>query len=393
MGLTVGLTLIGGKNWIGGYNYLLNLLTALADEFPDQVRVVMMAGTDVPDAELSPFQAIRNCTCVRVPSLRIAERLRKFASTVLLGREAGISRILDAHHVDVVFEAGVFLGWRLGRPVIAWIPDLQHRGLPHLFSRSLWWRREVIHRLKIAGGRTVMLSSEDSRTVFCRHYPAYALATRVVRFAAPLPSSVGREPARAVADRYGLPTQYFFMPNQYWIHKNHALVVEALMILRGRGVEATVMATGHQFDPRNRKHFPALQAAVREAGLDRQFLMPGVVPHEDMTPLMEASVALINPSLFEGWSTSVEEARSLGVPMLLSDLAVHREQAGSDAIYFDRHSAGALANVIASFTPLGSDDRAARKQVAHETSRHRRRNFARDFVTLLEEVSGKSIGR
>ena len=42
---------------------------------------------------------------------------------------------------------------------------------------------------------------------------------------------------------------------------------------------------------------------------------------------MCASVALLNPSHFEGWSTTVEEARALGVPMLLSDLDVHLEQA------------------------------------------------------------------
>ncbi len=42
---------------------------------------------------------------------------------------------------------------------------------------------------------------------------------------------------------------------------------------------------------------------------------------------MLCSTALINPSQFEGWSTTVEEAKSLGVKMLLSDLEVHKEQA------------------------------------------------------------------
>jgi glycosyltransferase involved in cell wall biosynthesis len=55
-------------------------------------------------------------------------------------------------------------------------------------------------------------------------------------------------------------------------------------------------------------------------------------------PLARAAIALINPSLFEGWSTTVEEAKSLGVPMLLSGIALHREQAGTRAQYFDPHS-------------------------------------------------------
>ncbi len=62
---------------------------------------------------------------------------------------------------------------------------------------------------------------------------------------------------------------------------------------------------------------------------------------------MRACTALINPSLSEGWSTTVEEAKSLGVPMLLSDLRVHREQAGDCAYYFDPEAAGQLASLMA----------------------------------------------
>ena len=42
---------------------------------------------------------------------------------------------------------------------------------------------------------------------------------------------------------------------------------------------------------------------------------------------MRQSVAVLQPSLFEGWSTTVEEAKSIGKTILLSDIPVHREQA------------------------------------------------------------------
>ena len=57
------------------------------------------------------------------------------------------------------------------------------------------------------------------------------------------------------------------------------------------------------------------------------------LPYAELLVLMQGARALINPSRFEGWSTSVEEARTLGVPMLLSSIAVHREQAGDVADY------------------------------------------------------------
>ncbi|MGO7565077.1 glycosyltransferase, partial [Rhizobium johnstonii] len=67
----------------------------------------------------------------------------------------------------------------------------------------------------------------------------------------------------------------------------------------------------------------------------------------DLAPLATASMDLLNPSLFEGWSTTVEEALSWGVPLILSDLEVNREQAGEAAVFFDSHDAQALADALA----------------------------------------------
>ena len=35
-------------------------------------------------------------------------------------------------------------------------------------------------------------------------------------------------PREALAQKLGLPPRYFHLPNQFWKHKNHALVIEAL---------------------------------------------------------------------------------------------------------------------------------------------------------------------
>ena len=61
--------------------------------------------------------------------------------------------------------------------------------------------------------------------------------------------------------------------------------------------------------------------------LEKNFIFLGVIPYKDVLGLMRAAVAVINPSVMEGWSTTVEEAKSLGLPLILSDIPVHREQA------------------------------------------------------------------
>jgi glycosyltransferase involved in cell wall biosynthesis len=69
-----------------------------------------------------------------------------------------------------------------------------------------------------------------------------------------------------------------------------------------------------------------------------------MIPLSHVYALLRASTAVINPSRSEGWSTTVEEAKSFGVPLILSDIAVHREQTGGAARYFGTDDPVALAD-------------------------------------------------
>ena len=51
--------------------------------------------------------------------------------------------------------------------------------------------------------------------------------------------------------------------------------------------------------------------------------------------LMKYAQAVIQPSLFEGWSTVIEDAISLQVPVIASNLPVNIEQLGDRGVYFD----------------------------------------------------------
>ncbi len=121
-----------------------------------------------------------------------------------------------------------------------------------------------------------------------------------------------------------------------------------------------------------------------EAGVASDLLMPGMIPYEDLMPLMQASSALLNPSLFEGWSTTVEEARAAGVPMILSDLAVHKEQAENQAIYFDRYCADSLAECLANFVSVPPLARQSMREAANKNAAIRVRQFATDFIELVK---------
>jgi glycosyltransferase involved in cell wall biosynthesis len=384
--MRVAFTLIGGKQWTGGYNYLRNLVQVLGEHAPGRLTPVLFFGEDTEPADLEAFRRAAGAQVVYTPLLNQRNKPRALLRAVLLGRDAAIQRLFDQQRIDVVFEAAQFFGRSLAQPAIAWIPDFQHLALPQLFNRAAYWRRELGFRAQVAAGRTIMLSSEDSRQACERLYPATRGRTCVIRFAIPPPAQpLPLKRAQEVARAHGLPEQFFFMPNQFWAHKNHLLVVDALARLRkcGRN-DIVVAASGKQIDPRNPGHVQALRARITALSLEDNFRLLGLIPYEDLLALMRASTALLNPSLFEGWSTTVEEARALGVPMLLSDLDVHREQAGADATYFDRRSAQGLADTLQSFAPLTSRQRDDLSARAWRNAAHRVQAFGAEFAALVE---------
>jgi glycosyltransferase involved in cell wall biosynthesis len=385
--MRVAFTLIGGGKGTGVYNYLLNLVQVLCARETARVTPVLFFGTDVAPADAAPFELVRGAQIVRSPLLDSARKSATLAASLAWGVDAPLRELLRAQRIDVVFESAQFFGWRLGLPVIAWIPDFQHRHLRHMFTARGYWRREIGFQAQISAGRTVMLSSEDARRDCERFYPGSRGRTHAVRFAVPMAAPPTLAEARAVASRHGLPEHFVFMPNQVSKHKNHLLVLDALALLRARGSNVVVVSSGKQLDERHPEHFPAVQRKLETLALQSQFRLLGMIPYPNLAALMRASVALLNPSLFEGWSTPVEEARALGVPLILSDLGVHREQAGAGATYFERHSAASLAAALEAARPLPDALREQRLREAQAAADARVGQFAADFATLAEQVA------
>ncbi len=75
----------------------------------------------------------------------------------------------------------------------------------------------------------------------------------------------------------------------------------------------------------------------------------GVIPRDEQLLLMKHSQAVIQPSLFEGWSTVIEDAISLQVPVIASSLPVNIEQLGPDGSYFEPEDYEALAGLLENF--------------------------------------------
>ncbi len=179
----------------------------------------------------------------------------------------------------------------------------------------------------------VLLSSHATQKDFDRLLPEYKDKVQVIPFAAWINDDVYAEDSRQILDEYHLTEKFFYLPNQFWKHKNHRIVLDTLEICLRSNPNITVAASGSMSDFRNPSYPSEFVAEIARRGLRENFVLLGFIPRKHVYALMRQSLAILQPSLFEGWSTSVEEAKSLGKQIIVSDLDVHREQNAPGAIY------------------------------------------------------------
>lgn len=390
-GMRVAFNYIDIRLWTGGYQYLLNLIRVLLRYEQSRITPVLFVGTDVPESDLTPFTSLSGLQVEQSSKFNTGAKGGRLLQGLITGIDHSACRIFTKAGIQVVFEIATFHGWRFPMPAVAWMADFQHRTLPHMFSRTAWWKRELGLRMQILSGRTVMLSSESALRDYRRLYPGAANDVAMIPFAIMTGTDIGLIDAQAVRGHYALPERFFYLPNQFWRHKNHHVVIEAIALLRERSVSAVVVVTGNPVDLRVPGLYAELLQRVDRLGLKDQFRFLGLVRHPHVTSLMAGCMAVINPSLFEGWSTTVEEGKAIGARLILSDIPVHREQA-PQAQFFDPQSPIALAALleeVAAKADAGLTH--AAMKIAKQTYEAQVRLYGQRLADLFEQVQSRHI--
>jgi len=234
-------------------------------------------------------------------------------------------------------------------PTIGWIPDFQHRHWPEYYSKSSLASRDRAYRELAKRSRLILLSSESARNDLAGFLPEHMAKARVLPFPSlfAFQAPEASDPGGTVA-KYHLPEKFALVANQFWQHKNHRVVVEAVALLKRRGAQLPVVMTGQPSDfrdPQNRTVSELLQR-IAEAGLAGQVTVLGQVAYAELIALMRAAAVMVQPSQSEGWSTVVQDGKALGRPLICSGIATHREQAPGALGFFEWNRADDLADLL-----------------------------------------------
>jgi glycosyltransferase involved in cell wall biosynthesis len=294
------------------------------------------------------------------------------------------------HGIGVVSHSDV-CGKKLPYKTINWLPDFQFLVMPKMFSWAERFKRNRLYKRSIAFSDQLIVSSEDALSHLLQFYSVNPNNVRVLRFVStvnPVVFEKSELDFKSYLDVcYGVKDKYFYCPNQFWKHKNHIALLAACKLLKEQGVSITIVFSGREYDFRHPKYFESIKKFITENGIQENVKLLGIIPLNDVYGLMRNCVSVINPSLFEGWSSTVEEVKSIGKNIILSDLSVHREQAPQDAQFFDIMNIEDLARCLLQswLNRKGGPDYELEEQ-SRKLIDVRKKQFGEKYANCIREV-------
>jgi glycosyltransferase involved in cell wall biosynthesis len=268
--------------------------------------------------------------------------------------EPGGSLMRDAG-VDLLLLLSPNLeGFSYRLPFIVPVLDLNHRLQPQFPEVSAFGefnKREYYYINTCRFATFVLVDSEIGKADMLRFYGDYIDEDRIriLHYYPP----INRRPLPDVHDlarvreKYKLPSRYFFYPAQFWPHKNHAQIIQAIKLIADQtGETVPVVFCGAYWSYTMALHFKELMESAHKVGVaDRVFYL-GPVPDADMGPLYILSAGLVMPTYFGPTNIPPLEAWHFGRPVITSDIRGVRDQIGNAGLLIDPRSPQALAEAM-----------------------------------------------
>jgi len=305
-------------------------------------------------------------------------------------RSFGVELMLYPFPTALSFESRI--------PYIMAVHDLQHRlqpEFPEVSADGEWGRREYLFRNGCRYATLLLVDSEVGKEDVLKFYGPYGIDADRIKVlpylpAQHLPLHVSEKQRAQVRNRYQLPERYLFYPAQFWPHKNHLRIIEALGLLEGEyRLKIPVVFCGSDVGPVRQRTLEEVRSLSRRFGLEDRIFLFEYVPDEDMAGLYAEAVALVMPTFFGPTNIPVLEAWSFGCPVLTSDIRGIREQAGDAAVLVDPRSTEAIAEGI---RRLWTDE-ALRRTLAlrgrERLSAYSPGDYQKRLVEILEEAKAR----
>ncbi|MEO5588801.1 MAG: glycosyltransferase family 1 protein [Gemmatimonadaceae bacterium] len=257
------------------------------------------------------------------------------------------------NHDRYVFRAPI--------PALGTVHDLMHRyerKFPEVSANGEFEAREFHFRETGRWAKGLLVDSKLGKSQLVDSYGVAPEKVHVLPYIAPayIHDDDGDD-IPTVRQRYNLPPKFFFYPAQFYQHKNHLRLIDAVAGLRETHPDVKLVLVG----AKERNGYDAVRRHVSWSGLEDSVIFLGYVPDGDMPALYRTARALVMPTFFGPTNIPQLEAFALGCPVATSRIYGIPAQVGDAAMLFDPESVSEIQDCLAR---LWTDDALCAELVA-----------------------------
>ena len=300
----------------------------------------------------------------------------------------GLGLELARHPPDVLYVPAHVVPLCCRVPAVATVHDLGYRYYPSTHTPRSRWYLEWSTKHNVHAAERIIVDSRATRADLQK-----LLGISMDKIIVAYPAGSGdvapvqdEETIRGVRERHGLDGPYLMSVGTLHPRKNLGLLVDAFGDMAS-SVDASpglrlVLAgkRGWLWEP--------LLERIRDRGLRERVICTGYVDPQELSALLTGAVAMVMPSLYEGFGLPILEAMACNTPVICSNASSLPEVAGDAALYVDPEDRAGLQRAM---DRLLADDKLRQELIGRGRQRLRLFSWeqcAEAILAALEEVGG-----
>ena len=158
---------------------------------------------------------------------------------------------------------------------------------------------------------------------------------------------VDHKTKKTILQKFKISRMFLFYPAQFWPHKNHIRIFEAIRLLKSEGLDIQVVFTGSNKTIREKYNIEyILRTISKESNMKDNLIITGYLENDEIITFYKNALAMIMPQLIPEPCIPYVEAMRLGCPIIASDIPGIREQVSDSGILVNPYEIKSVADGI-----------------------------------------------
>ena len=266
---------------------------------------------------------------------RVAREFKRILIKVGLADSNDLKFLARKHKIELMWFATASYQ-AVDTPFVYTVWDLNHRlhpEFPEISGNGEWQHRERHYTSVLPFARKIITGLKLGKKQISEFYDIAPEKISVVRFPIPdFPPEESRTECSSTNNAtidFKKNKPFIFYPANFWPHKDHLTVINALKFIRESGWDLELILTGHDTGGK-----AAIVEKLKTAGQSDSVKFLGFVGKDTLRNLYQNAFALVYASHCGPDNLPPLEAFHLGCPVICARYDGAEEQLGDGALYF-----------------------------------------------------------